>query len=77
MVGLLFLGSIGEGDLESVFKFGSEDLIYLGYVAWWEELGFQVILLFFCPVINLWSSNEQDGKDDMSVGDGHGFLIGI
>ena len=67
LIGLLLLRCVSKGSAESGLKFGPKDLVCLCNISGGEEFSFQLVLLFFCPIINLWSSNERDGQDDSSV----------
>ena len=58
LIGLLFLSHVCEGGSESVLKFHPESFFGLGKVLWWEKFSFEGILLFFCPIVDLQSSDK-------------------
>jgi hypothetical protein len=77
LIGLLFFCRIGEGGVKSVLKFCPEDFIILLKVLRGQEFGFQFILLFLCPVVNLGALYEREGEDDSLIRDGGRFLVWV
>ena len=58
LVGLLFFCRVSKGSVEPGLELSPQGLVCLCDISGGQEFSFQLVLLFFRPIVDLWSPDE-------------------